>query len=56
MGKVVLSKAAGNEKLGWFKAFLDLQDHLGQVQGQVLLQRQPGVGLEQGQPMVLISG
>ena len=56
MGKVVLSKAIGNEKLGWFKVFPDLQDHLGQVQGKVQNQIQPGVGQEQGQPKGLISG
>ena len=36
--------------------FPDLQDHLGQVQGKVQHQRQPGVGQEQGQPKGLISG
>ena len=33
MSKVVETKAVENEKLGWFKVFPDLQDHLGQVQG-----------------------
>ena len=56
LGKVVQAKAVENEKLGWFKVFLDLQDHLGQVQGQFQCQRQPGVGQEQGQPKGLISG
>ena len=42
------------EKLGRFKVFADLQDHLGQVQGQLHGQRQPGQ--EQGQPKGLISG
>ena len=57
LGKVVETKAVGNKKkLGWFKVFPDLQDHLGQVQGQVQRQRQPGVGREQGQPEGLDSG
>ena len=56
LGKVVVTKAVENEKLGWFKVFPDLQDHLGQVQGQFQCQRQPGVGQEQGQPKGLISG
>ena len=34
-----------------FKVFLDVQDHLSQVQGQ----RQPEVGREQGQPQGLNS-
>ena len=56
MGKVVKTKAVGDEKLGRFKVFPDLQDHLSQVQGQVQHQRQPEVGQEQGQPKRLISG
>ena len=33
-------------KLGWFKVFPDIQDHLGEVQPQ----RHQGVGQEQGLP------
>ena len=29
-GEIVKTKAVGNEKLGWFKVFPYLQDHLGQ--------------------------
>ena len=54
--KNVSAKAVGNKELGWFKVFPVLQDYLGQVPGQVQLQRQPGVGREQGQPKVFISG
>ena len=53
---VVLPKAVGIKKRGWFKVFPERQDHLGQGQGQVQRQRQPGVGREQGQPEGLISG
>ena len=56
LGKVVETKAVGNEKLGWFKVFSDLQDHLDQVHGQGHGQRQPGVRQEQRQPKDLISG
>ena len=38
--------------MGWFKIFLDIQDHLGQAQGH----RQPGVGLEQGRHQGLVLG
>ena len=50
--KVVEVKIVQHVKLGWFKIFPDIQDHLGQVQGH----RQPGVGREQGRPQGLISG
>ena len=50
-GKVVELKFVQHVKLCWFKVFLDVQDHLGQVQGQ----RQPEVGREQGQPQGLNS-
>ena len=43
-GKVVEGKVVKDDQLGWFKVFLDIQDHLGQAQGH----RQPGVGGEQG--------
>ena len=46
MSKVVVTKAVENEKLGWFKVFPDIQDHLGEVQPQ----RHQGVGQEQGLP------
>ena len=42
-GKVVEAKVVQQVKLGWFKVYPDIQDHLGQVQGH----RQPGVGREQ---------
>ena len=47
---VVEPKVVQHVKLGWFRVFPDLQDHLGQVQGH----RQPGVGQEQGRPQGLI--
>ena len=49
---VVEPKVVQHVKLGWFRVFPDLQDHLGQVQGH----RQPGVGREQERPQGLISG
>ena len=51
-GKVVETRVVQHVKLGWFKVFPDIQDHLGQAQGH----RQPGVGREQGRPQGLISG
>ena len=51
-GKVVETRVVQHVKLGWFKVFPDIQDHLGQAQGH----RQPGVGQEQGRPQGLISG
>ena len=43
-GKVVEAKVVQHVKLGWFKVFLDIQDHLGEVQPK----RHQGVGQEQG--------
>ena len=51
-GKVVEAKVVQHVKLGWFKVFPDIQDHLGQSQGQW----QPGVGQEQGRPQDMIIG
>ena len=45
-GKVVEAKVVQHVKLGWFKVFPDIQDHLGEVQPQ----RHQGVGQEQGLP------
>ena len=45
-GKVVEAKVVQHVKLGWFKVFPDVQDHLGEVQPQ----RHQGVGQEQGLP------
>ena len=49
-GKVVLAKVVQHVKLGWFKVFPDIQDHLAEVQRQ----RHQGVGQEQGHPQGLI--
>ena len=45
-GKVAEAKYVQHVKLGWFKFFPDIQDHLGEVQPQ----RHQGVGQEQGLP------
>ena len=45
-GKVVEAKVVQHVKLGWFKVFPDIQDHLGEVQPQ----RHQSVGQEQGLP------
>ena len=46
-----------HESMVWYGPITPLlQDHLGQVQGQVQRQRQTGVGQEQEQPKILISG
>ena len=51
-GKVVLAKVVQHVKLGWFKVFPDIQDHLAEVQRQ----RHQGVGQEQGHPQKYFLG
>ena len=46
LGKVVETKLVQHVKLGWFKVFPDIQDHLGEFQPL----RHQGVGQEQGLP------